>query len=67
MTQDILKYLTKLPGPPSPAQPLEMVSVLRSMSATLSACVFQSLMCGREEGDNDESGKYTVFVHICGS
>jgi hypothetical protein len=57
MTQDILKYLTKLPGPPNPAQPLEMVSVLRSMSATLSACVFQSLVCGRDESDSNESSK----------
>ena len=51
MTQDILKYLTKLPGPPSPSQPLDMVSVLRSLSATLSACVFQSLMCQKDDGD----------------
>ena len=51
MTQDILKYLTKLPGPPSPSQPLDMVSVLRSLSATLSACVFQSLMCRKDDGD----------------
>ena len=64
MTQDILKYLIKLPGPPSPAQPLDMVSVLRSMSATLSACVFQSLMCGREEGDTNVSGESTVFVNM---
>lgn len=64
MTQDILKYLIKLPGPPSPAQPLDMVPVLRSMSATLSACVFQSLMCGREEGDTNVSGESTVFVNM---
>ena len=55
MTQDILKYLTKLPGPPSPSQPLDMVPVLRSLSATLSACVFQSLVYGKEDGDSHAS------------
>jgi hypothetical protein len=64
MTQDILKHLTKLPGPPSPAQPLEMLSVLRSMSATLSACVFQSLVCGRDEGVGNEPSKDIVFIPV---
>lgn len=57
MTQDILKYLTKLPGPPNPTQPLEMMSVLRRVTATLSACVFQSLMCGNCEVEQSMSSE----------
>ncbi|XP_068740234.1 dmX-like protein 2 [Montipora capricornis] len=43
LTQDILKFIFSLPGPPSPNQPIRLGSVLHNLSGTLSDCIYQSL------------------------
>ena len=43
LTQDILKFLFRLPGPPSPSNPVPMATVLNNLTGTLSDCIYQSL------------------------
>ncbi|KAJ7385421.1 DmX-like protein 1 [Desmophyllum pertusum] len=43
LTQDILRFVFSLPGPPSPSHPIRLANVLHNLTGTLSDCIYQSL------------------------